>query len=343
MDIKPMMRQILCVLFCMPLLFSLLSCDKNSQDGDSTSFSPSAALEKAFEEDFPGAVDVSWASYSGYAVVSFQMDAKSSSANYLAWYTNNSSPELVQQQQKLGTDSGMLPASVPQEVRESFNQSIYNNPSRWKVDEVEVHQRYYASNYEGSQLVYKIELEALHSGDFDVDLYYTKQGLLLKECIDYDEDRDYDWDDNDVPVSSDMMQKYVDAAKAKYPGYKVEELERLSTRVEGYTRLILVEMEKEVGGQEVEVLLLEDASWLASCFEIDYAQLPAEVVRVISDNYAGWEIDDDACRWETSDVVYSVLFSVEMEKEEGNVETEQHVFFSQDGDVVRTLSKVERN
>lgn len=345
MDIKAMMKQIFCVLFCMPFLLSLVSCGDDTQDGGGSSTPPSAALGEAFEADFPGAVDVSWTSYNEYAIVSFNLKTKSTSTSYLAWYTNTNTPELVQQQEKVDAGSGMLPSSLPQAIRDHFNQSIYNNSAQWRVDEVEIHKRYYAQNYNGSQLVYKIELDAIQAGVYDVDLYYDEQGLLLKECVDYDDDRDHDWDDNDVPVSSDKMKEYIAAAQGKYPGYRVDDVERISTRVEGYTTLIMVEMEKEQGGndEEIEVLLQENASWLATSFEMDYSRLPQEIAAVVSSTYAGWEVDEDAYRWETADATYPVLYSVEMEKEEGNMETEQHVFFSQDGKVVRTLSKVGRD
>lgn len=338
MNAKRLINVFLSCIFCASFSWVLISCDSEKGDGGN-SFEPSAALKEAFKSDFPTATDASWSSYDGYAIVSFNMAAKSSTASNVAWYTNTASPELVQTQEKLGADQGMLPASLPDAVKEAFNQTIYNDPAKWRLDEVEIHNRYYVHGYNGSEKIYKIEMEAIRQGLYDVDLYFDENGVLLKECMDYDDDRDHDWDDNDIPISSELMKRYSAAATEKYPDYEIDEIERISTRIQEYPVLILVEMESRTGNgdQEIDVFFQTDASWLATSFEIPYSQLPQAVSSAIQKDYAGWEMDD-VNRWETSISENALLYSVGMEKEEGNNDLEKIVFFKETGEVVRVVN-----
>lgn len=342
MMMERMVKKVLWTFCSLSFVVFLASCDRDKDDNGS--FTPSAALEKAFEADFPSAKDVKWMSYGDYAVVSFNMGSKALMADNLAWYTNTSSPELLQRQEVMGGEEGMLPSSLPQAVKDAFVSTGYADPAKWRVDEVEIQDRYYVSGYSGSRRVYKIELDAVQPVLSDVDLYFDEQGVLLKECIDHDDDVDQDWDDYDIPLSPEMVKKYVSAAQDKYPGYKVDEIERLATPVLEYPDLVLVEMEREVAGEdeEIAVFLKLDATWLATCFEQDFVMLPQAVKDVLQTSYVGWEIED-SYRWESSDATYSTFYSVEMEKEEGSVEAERHVFFDETGKVMRTVSKYERD
>lgn len=333
MKMKNLMRKVCLALMALPFFFSLVSCEKKNE---TPAFTPSAELQKTFEADFPGATDAAWVQYDIYAVVSFSVPAKSAANRMTAWYTNTDDPKLMQKQQALSSDSDMLPASVPQAVKDAFNASVYNDPSVWRLDEVEIHYRYYE---ETPRTVYKIELDAIQAGKYDVDLFYDETGKLLKEEIDYDDidDTGREWDDDDMPIDPGMMDKYIQFVNQKYPDYEIDEIERKHTRVEGYTTIIEVELEKRGLDEERNVYLNVDASWIATSKEIRFMELPQAIISKISAQYAGWEKEDEAEEWETAQ--NTTVYSIELEQENRNEDIEMLVFFDASGNVLKEIRK----
>lgn len=310
----------------MPVLIGLSSCEKENKN---KGFEPSAALEQAFQEDFPTATEVAWVRYDVYAVASFKIPAKAEETKMTAWYTNTSSPELVQQQENIkGLDF------LPEAVRNAFYASPYNQSDVWRVDEVEIHYRHYA----GNQKTYKIELDAIQAGKPDVDLFYDETGALLKEEFDYDDDNGREWDDDDMPIDPSAYKQYVDFLQTRYPGYKIDDIERKNTKEYGI--LIKAELEKGSGPEkdELDVYLTTDLTWKASSREIDYRSLSQEIKNAVEQKYPSskWEIEDDAKKWETSD---KVLYSIEAELESAGMETEVTAFFNEDGSFYKEFKK----
>lgn len=325
----------------------IVSCDKENgktQGG----FTPSDALLQVFQEDFPQAVDVQWEQYDVYAVASFSMPTKATASSRTAWYTNTATPELVQEQRNM---PGL--EYLPDAVRAAFNASVYNDPQSWRVDEVEIHFRHY--DYSGVQTearrIYKIELDAIAAGRPDVDLFYEENGTLLNEKLDYDDD-DRDghghWDDDDMPISGENSQSYVDFLNQKYPDYRIEELEREYSRE--YGMLIVAELERKGHyakddddwdddryEDELTVYMKEDATWLGTSKDMAYRNLPTAVFEAVGQKYPAsqWEWEDDAKEWDTPE---RTLYSVELEQE-GRYETEVTAFFAEDGTFVKEVKK----
>lgn len=343
--------------------FSMLnvSCDPNGGGGTKGDFTPSDALKQALAEDFPGATDVQWTEYDVYAVASFyntvvvEQASKASSGtarDMTAWYTNTSSPELVQDQR---TMQGL--EFLPAAVRQAFESSAYNRPDVWRVDEVEVHNRRYG--FDGQQntvrRVYKIELDAIVAGRPDVDLFYDETGLLLNEKLDYDDrdDDDHIWDDDDMPFSDANNQAYVDFIKQKYPEYRIEEMEREYSR--GYGAMVVVAELERVRAQakdddwddddwdddrdddELSVYMTEEATWIGTSQEMDYNAMPDAVRTAMNNRYprGQWDWEDDGKHWDCPSGQY---YSVELEQED-RYETELTAYFQADGTFVKEVKK----
>ena len=81
------------------------------------------------------------------------------------------------------TDSEILFEQLPEEVKAAFRAGEY---SAWTIDEVERVQR------NGAEEVYVIEVKNKVDGvETEIDLYYSKDGVLVKKLVDADNDYDY--------------------------------------------------------------------------------------------------------------------------------------------------------
>lgn len=305
---------------CLAVALVFSACDRTPRE-----FEPGWELLSAFQEDFPKAVDVKWTKYREYAIATFDLAQKQSTGSMKAWYENNDNPRLVQVQSQM---PGL--ESLPQAVQKAFQSSTYNDPATWRVDEVEVHKRHYDVN--GSRkTVYKIELDAIVPQKPDVDLFYTQDGTLIKESKDYDDDDNDDWDEDDIPIVPGEDNIYVAFINRNYPGFKIKELERITTK--DYGTVVKAEIEKTTSPyQEYDVYMREDASHLATGEEIYNSDLPQAVKQSLAYEYSGYH-QEDAARWAVSDGL--VLYSVELESFSG--EQEYMVFFDAEGWTVKVI------
>ena len=132
----------------------------------------------------------------------------------------------------------------------------------------------------GLEDVYVIEVKNTVDGvATEIDLYYSKDGVLVKKLVDMDEDYDYS---DYIPVAPAAG---VDAfLKANFPNARILDIDREDNMTE-------VEI---LDGKVVRELLFDGTgNWLFTKTEMSYAALPAVVKQALdASEYAGYRVDD---------------------------------------------------
>ena len=230
-----------CVLSAV-LFFALAAC--SDDDKQSPNLPPGASgvpesILSQFNEDYPDAQDVDWQQEGDYYVASF---STSQSRGNAAWYEDNG---------RWGMTKYEIPFShLPAAVAEAYAASEYGQAgSGWHTDdEVEVLER-----RDGTETLYIIEAER---GESEVDLYYTADGVLVKEILDAAPDKDYGQYLPQTPDGS--LQSWLEQ---RFPDYR------------------LVDLDAEDGGLEVEFIyerqkyeafFTRDGEWLYYKTELRY-------------------------------------------------------------------------
>ena len=112
-----------------------------------------------------------------------------------------------------------------------------------------------------------------------IDLYYSKDGVLVKKLV--DADNDYDYGDYIPAAPVEGVEAFL---KANFPNARILDIDREDNMTE-------VEI---LDGQVVRELLFDKASnWLFTKTETVYAALPAVVKQALeASEYAGYHVDD---------------------------------------------------
>ena len=165
-------------------MFAFTACSDDNSPGnqpDGTPLNPTdvpAAVLNAFEKQYPDANNVQWTKKDNYAVATFTKSGDTS-GQQSAWFAWDNGT--------WGMTEYEIPYSLlPDDVRTAFEASEYA-ASPWRYDrEIDVLQR------NETETLYVIEVEKNEAGtETEVDLYYTADGLLVKEIIDAERDKDY--------------------------------------------------------------------------------------------------------------------------------------------------------
>lgn len=224
----------------------------------------SAEVRAALLERYPHATDVKWTVKGDYVVADFNLSASSAAGEYAAWFDNGGRWYMT-------TDSEILFEQLPEEVKAAFRAGEY---SAWTIDEVERVQR------NGAEEVYVIEVKNKVDGvETEIDLYYSKDGVLVKKLV--DADNDYDYGDYIPAAPVEGVEAFL---KANFPNARILDIDRENNMTE-------VEI---LDGQVVRELLFDKASnWLFTKTETVYAALPAVVKQALeASEYAGYHVDD---------------------------------------------------
>ena len=204
---RMIMKKHLFAMVCMAV--SLWSCSNDDAPvvGGPENGKVSAEAQAALFQLYPNATDVNWSVKGEYVVADFNMAAtRAAAGEYAAWFDNAGRWYMT-------TDSEILFDQLPAEVKTAFGESEY---SAWTVDEVERIQR------NGLEDVYVIEVKNTVGGvATEIDLYYSKDGVLVKKLVDMDEDYDYS---DYIPVAPAAG---VDAfLKANFPNARILDIDR---------------------------------------------------------------------------------------------------------------------
>ncbi len=123
-------------------------------------------IENAFNDKFPDATWVEWERKAGYYVAEFRQDGM----DVEAWYDNQGSWRMTE------SDFGRNLTLLPQAVQTTFQSSGY---SQWTVDDID--------KYECPDKTFYL-IEVKKAGQRDRKLFYSQDGLLLKDVEDKEND-----------------------------------------------------------------------------------------------------------------------------------------------------------
>lgn len=232
----------------MGCLFIIASCDGNesiSTGGDNKPFVTPENVLSSFSEKFPNAQNVSWTGNAQYAVASFYLSESPSGVssrsggqdrNTNAWFLlSNASWEM--------TDTDIPFSSLPQAVIDAFNATEYSQ-SPWVYDnEVDVIFR------NGNETLYIIEAKKKENNvETEVDLYFTEDGMLVKEIIDAEKDDDHSGLLPEKPA--DSIAQWLEK---NFPGARVIDIENEDGGIE---------VEFIADGKKHEALFDRNYNWL---------------------------------------------------------------------------------
>ncbi len=142
-------------------MMTLQSCDN-----DDNPLAVTATTRTAFENRYPDATHAEWELKAGYHVAEFWENGKEKEA----WFTPSGDWCMTE------TDFGVALSQLPSEVQATFGNSVYGN---WHIEDIDFYER-------PDKTFYLIEVEA--KGEKDHKLFYSPQGVLLKEAVDKNND-----------------------------------------------------------------------------------------------------------------------------------------------------------
>lgn len=133
-----------------------------------------------FNTKYPNATNVTWSTKDAYAVANFYLASTRSGGhepNNTAWFNMAGHWSM--------TETEISYLQLPEAVRTAFEASPYAN---WRMDdEIDKLQR-----SDNNETLYIIEVSQKEGNvETKVDLYYTEEGILVKEIIDAETDDDY--------------------------------------------------------------------------------------------------------------------------------------------------------
>lgn len=271
----------------------LSSCNDNDlgnsgNNGSGKPFEVPQSVLNAFNSEFPGAENVSWTSKEGYAVASFYYSEASgnksfrsadSNANTNAWFLLSSSSLEM-------TDTDIPFSLIPQAVLDGFNSTVYSN-APWKHDdEVDLLKR------KGKETLYIIEVEKKENNiETEIDLYFTEDGILVKEVVDAEKDNDHFELLPETPAAS-----IVEWINNNYEGARIIDIENEDNGTE---------VEFIYNGKHYEAVFNMSGAWLYTKVELSKRDIPS-IETVVMDSlrmhpaYTTDDAIDDIERYESS-------------------------------------------
>ena len=283
-------------------LFGISSCNENTEG----TVTVPKHIEEQFYMKYPDAKNVQWSSKDGYTVASFYQTNDSISDKCSAWFSLSDGFWDM-------TEFDIPYSYLPDSVRTAFESSKYA-VSPWVVDrEVDVLER------AGIETLYVISVED-QSSSVEMDLYYSSDGILLKEVVDDVEGGHAEDFLPQTPTTS--IKEWIDQ---KFPGARI------------------VDIETENGGTEVElvynrsvyeVLFSREQNWMYTKQEIpehQYASLPDKVLSALRtvEGFTSLAALDDVDFYQTASS--GNFYCIEMET---RFDDDQKVYISETGDFI---------
>lgn len=234
-----------------------------------------------FNAKYPNATNVTWSTKDTYAVADFYLAstrADGHEPNNTAWFNMAGHWSM--------TETDITYQQLPEAVKTAFEASPYAN---WRIDdEIDKLQR-----SDNNETLYIIEVSQKEGNvETEVDLYYTEEGILVKEIMDAETDDDYHEYLPQQPEGD--IQAWLDQ---NFPNARI------------------VDYDQEYNGTEVEIIadglkheILFDSQqqWIYTKTEYDrrdLAQVPADILNHLrtSPYYTSDNAIDDVEKYTTRD------------------------------------------
>lgn len=255
--------------------FGLQSCDDDDNDG----ISVPKELADALAKEHPNAQRIEWETKGAYYVADFHEE----NFEKEAWFTKDGLWQM--------TETDLRYADLPIPVRSSYESSTYYNG--WKVEDVDKLER------RGMAVVYILELER---GEQEVELYYSEEGILVKEVSDVHNGGGTP--ENYLPADlSAVIQEFI---TQKYPDARIVDVEQ------GRNGTTEVEIVHENRGKDV--VFTAEGAWAYTTWDVNERTLADVVKRAAETAYPGYIIDG-AEYVETPDGDYFLLELEQGERE----------------------------
>lgn len=283
------------------IVFAACSDDNESNGNNNGNITPEnlpKPVTNVFTKQFPDAVNVKWTEKKNYYVATFDLKkgktraAAATAPQCEAWYTQEGQCSLSEQE--ISKDELK---SRYAKVWDAYNQSLYNKDG-YTIDDIDLLKRNLSETGE-AEIIVKIEVE---KGDTEYELYYTTEGILVKEVPDND---DNDEDEN-LPCPQELVsyvaKNYKDAIIVDFEEEKNETTKALEYEVE---ILRPVKMESLSINIEYELLFDKDYKFLGSEIDLD-DQVEAAFVQMYISKLPQEKLDElialtgekDPSKWE---------------------------------------------
>lgn len=270
-------------LFMLLFAFSAVIFTGCSDDDDD--YMPEETFITALKSKYPEAQKVHWEKKLNYQVAEFIYKNKETEA----WFDASGKWMM--------SETDLLFSDLPTPIKEHFAAGQYAN---WHVDDVDLIERYNA------EPIYILEVE---QGKTEVDLYYSAEGVLIKESNE-------NTGEPHIPMvlPGDIETFIVE----KYTGAKILEYER---------KREYIEVDILDSGVYKDVVFTLDGEWIVTEWDIRLGDVPPAILDVIKTNYSGFKIDDIEMQ-ESSE---GLFFAFELEKGDEEID----VLLDSEGKVVK--------
>ncbi len=239
----------------------LISVACSNEENPRSKNQVSETAKEALIAKYPQAADVIWANKNQYVIATFSAPITRASQRIQmdAWFDNGGAWYM--------TESDITFDMLPAAVKNAFAASTY---AKWRVDDVDLIER------NGTEVVYVIEAE---NNNQEVDLYYSPEGILIKELIDVDSDHDYE---EYIPAHpATPIQTYL---QTNYPQARILEIDKEGS----YTEVEILD-----GRVKRELLFNASNAWLRTKTEMQPSAVPTAVSQALAaSEYADYRIDD---------------------------------------------------
>ncbi|RHJ49052.1 hypothetical protein [Bacteroides sp. AM10-21B] len=219
-------------------------------------------VANVFTKQFPDAVNVKWTEKKNYYVATFDLKKGKTRADTApapqceAWYTQEGQCSLSEKE--ISKEDFKTQYT---KVWDAYNKSTYNTEG-YILDDIDLLQRNLSETGE-AEIIIKLEVE---KKDAEYELYYTTEGILVKEVPDNDENDE----DENLPCPQKLVsyiaKNYKDAIIVDFEEEKNETTKALEYEVEILRSAKIENLSINI---EYELLFDKDYKFLGSEIDLD--------------------------------------------------------------------------
>lgn len=305
------------------ITFAACSDDNDNQgsNGGNTPDNLPKPVATSFNRQFPNAINVKWTEKKNHYVATFDLKknktrAETTAATNEAWYTKEGKCNLSEQEITVENLKSQYA-----EVWDTYSLTSYAKDG-YKIDDIDLLKRNLSDSGE-AEIIVKIEVE---KGETEYDLYFTAEGILVKEVPDEDKD---DKDDDNLPCPQELVtfiaQNYKDAIIVDFEEETNDKTKEAEYEVEILRPAKISDMSINI---EYELLFNKDYKFLGSEIDLDDKAEAALVSAYASklskeafDKLVALIGEKDPAKWdieirENTDRMIEIYAEVEKEDEE---------------------------
>lgn len=309
------------------IAFTACSDDNENNGNNNGNVTPDnlpKPVASVFNKQFPNATNVKWTAKKDHYVASFDLKKGKTRANTAAapqceaWYTQKGECSLSEQE--ISKDELK---STYAKVWSAYEKSLYHTEN-YVIDDIDLLKRNLSETGE-AEIIVKMEVE---KGDTEYDLYYTTEGVLVKEVPDTD---DADDDEENLPCPQELVSLIAKAYKnAVIVDFEEEENEKTKALEYEVEILRTVKMQELTINVEYELLFDKDYKFLGSEIDLD-EQMQAALIQMYAAKLTPEQLaelkkladEEDPSKWDVEireNTSHKIEIFLEFENEKGEDE-----------------------